>query len=281
MRSGDRVFGVQVFGVRVFRERGGAWAQVFSRLLREPVIALVICAVFSFGVQAACRAAIPQRQGNARAGEDNVLTAKEKRAGWILLFDGKSLDGWMTSSHTPSKKPVEDGCINPHGCGGYMMVHKEQWSDFILSLDYKISEKCNSGVFVRTSPLEPYPGKDVGWNGIEVQIMDSPTADYYDTGAFYDLVKPSKQAQKPVGEWNHMEITCKGPLLEVVLNGEKVNRIDLDAFTEPYKRPDGSAHKFDRAMKDQPRKGYLGLQDHGADCWYKNIKLKPLTRKTS
>jgi hypothetical protein len=157
-----------------------------------------------------------------------------------------------------------------------MMVHKQVWENFILSLDYKISPTCNSGVFVRTSPLEPYPGKDVGWNGIEVQILDSPTADYYDTGAFYDLAKPTKQAQKPVGEWNHMVVTCKGPVLSVELNGEKVNRIDLDDFKEPFKRPDGSAHKFDRAMKDQPRKGYIGLQDHGADCWFKNIKLKAL-----
>jgi hypothetical protein len=218
-------------------------------------------------------------KNNLIEGTDNTLTAKEKREGWILLFDGKSLDGWMTSSHMPSKKPVEEACINPHGCGGYMMVHSQQWTDFSLSLDYKISEKCNSGVFVRTSPLEPYPGKDVGWNGLEIQIMDSPTADYYDTGALYDLSKPTRQAQKPLGEWNHMVVTCKGPKIEVELNGEKVNTIDLDKFTEPYKRPDGTAHKFDRAMKDQPRTGYIGLQDHGSDCWFKNIKLKPLTSK--
>jgi hypothetical protein len=52
--------------------------------------------------------------------------------------------------------------------------------------------------------------------------------------------------------------------------------MDLDQWTEPNKRPDGSAHKFDIAYKNHPRKGYIGLQDHGAACWYKNIKLKPL-----
>src|SRR5262249_47405682 len=81
---------------------------------------------------------------------DNELTAKEKADGWLLLFDGKSLDGWMTSGGKPSKTPVEDGCINPHRCGGYMMVHKKQWDNFVLSLDYKISKGCNSGVFIRT-----------------------------------------------------------------------------------------------------------------------------------
>src|SRR5207302_8464133 len=117
---------------------------------------------------------------------DNALTDLEKADGWVLLFDGKTLDGWMTSSQTPSKRPVEDGCLNPHKCGGYMLVHKEQWENFVLSLDFKISKKCNSGVFVRTSSLTPRPGKDVGFNGIEVAIDDTPGAGYHDTGALYD-----------------------------------------------------------------------------------------------
>jgi hypothetical protein len=211
----------------------------------------------------------------AFAGE-NELTHQEKADGWLLLFDGKTLNGWQTSSQRPSKTPVEGGSINPHACGGYMMIHEKQWGDFVLSLDFKISKGCNSGVFVRTYPLTPRPGKDVGFNGIEVQVLDSPTAGYYDTGAFYDLVKPTKNAMKPVGEWNHMVITCDRNILAVELNGEKINRMDLDEWKEPNKRPDGSSHKFDIAYKDHPRKGYIGLQDHGAACWYKNIKLKPI-----
>jgi hypothetical protein len=207
---------------------------------------------------------------------DNELSAKEKADGWVLLFDGKTLDGWQTSSQKPSRTPVEDGCINPHGCGGYMMIHEKQWGDFILSLDFKISKNCNSGVFVRTHPLTPRPGKDVGYNGIEIQILDSATAGFHDTGAIYDLVKPAKNAMKPVGQWNHMVITCVKSRITVELNGEKVNAIDLDEWKEPNKRPDGTPHKFDIAYKDHPRKGYIGLQDHGAPCWFKNIKLKPV-----
>ena len=86
---------------------------------------------------------------------DNALTSEEKKDGWILLFDGKSLDGWQTSSGQPSKVPVEDGCINPHGSGGYMMIHQKTWANFVLSLDFKISKGCNSGVFIRTYPLTP------------------------------------------------------------------------------------------------------------------------------
>lgn len=106
--------------------------------------------------------------------------------------------------------------------------------------------------------------------------MDSPDAGFYDTGAFYDLVPPRKNAMRPVGRWNHMVIRCDRNIIEVNLNGEDINRIDLDQFSEPYSRPDGTSHKFDYALKDRPRMGYIGLQDHGTDCWYKNIKLKPL-----
>jgi Domain of Unknown Function (DUF1080) len=210
---------------------------------------------------------------------DNELTEQERNGGWLLLFDGKSLTGWMTSSQRPSKTPVEQDSLNPHGCGGYMLIHEKQWGDFVLSLDFKISKGCNSGVFVRTFPLTPRPGKDVGFNGIEVQILDSTTAGFHDTGAIYDLVKPTKNAMKPVGEWNHMVVTCNKNLIEVELNGEKVNHMDLNEWTEKNRRPDGTPHKFDIAYKDHPRKGYIGLQDHGSPCWFKNIKLLPLNQR--
>jgi Domain of Unknown Function (DUF1080) len=207
---------------------------------------------------------------------DQTLGPDEKKAGWIVLFDGKSLDGWQTSSGQPSKVPVEDGCLNPHGSGGYMLIHRQTWSDFVLALDFKISRGCNSGVFVRTHPLTPRPGKDVGFNGIEVAIDDTATADYHDTGAIYDLVKPSKNAMKPVGDWNHLVITCDGPKLSIEVNGEVVTRMNLDQWTAANRRPDGSEHKFDIAYKGHPRFGYIGLQDHGSACWFKNIKLLPL-----
>lgn len=207
---------------------------------------------------------------------DNELTDEEKKAGWVLLFDGKSTRGWMS----PKRKPlpashVEDGALNPHPCD-YMLVHDKIRDNFRLALDFKISRKCNSGIFIRTLPLTPRPGKDVGYNGIEVAIDDTTAAGYHDTGAIYDLSKPKKNAMKPAGEWNHVVITCSRNTIDVELNGEKVNRIDLDQWTRKNRRPDGSEHKFDVVYKDHPRRGYIGLQDHGADCWFKNIKLLPL-----
>lgn len=207
---------------------------------------------------------------------DNTLSDAEKKDGWILLFDGKSHAGWMTSGGKPSKSPVEDGCLNPHGCGDYMLVHEKPRENFALTLDFKMVPKCNSGVFVRTSSLTPLPKRDVGYNGLEIALDDTTTAGYTDTGAIYDLSPPVKNAMKPAGQWNRMVITCEGSVITVELNGEKVNSADLSRFTEPGKRPDGSAHKFEFAYKDHPRLGYIGLQDHGSKCLFKNIKLKPL-----
>ncbi|HEY3395626.1 MAG TPA: family 16 glycoside hydrolase, partial [Lacipirellulaceae bacterium] len=69
---------------------------------------------------------------------------------------------------------------------------------------------------------------------------------------------------------------CDQNKIVVELNGEEVTRMDLDEWTAPNRRPDGSEHKFDVAYRSHPRKGYVGLQDHGSDCWYKNVKLRIL-----
>ncbi len=204
---------------------------------------------------------------------DNELTAAEKADGWALLFDGKSTDGWLDSKEQPvDATHVSNGTLNPHPCN-YMLIHNEIYDNFTLSQDFRVSPKCNSGVFIRTFPLKPREGKDVGFNGLEVAIDDTATNGFHDTGALYDLVHPSKNAMKPQGEWNHMQITCDKNLISVEVNGVEVTRTDLDQWITANKRPDGTAHKFDVVYKNHPRKGYLGLQDHGSDVWYKNIKL--------
>ncbi len=208
--------------------------------------------------------------------EVNTLTEQEKKDGWLLLFDGKSTRGWMTTKGKPlSVSHVQNDSLNPHPCD-YMLVYEKPLENFVLSLDCKISPHCNSGIFVRTKSLTARPGKDVGFNGLEVAIdaMDGPG--FHTTGALYDLVATEVNAMKPVGEWNHIQVTCDRSLIAVEVNGRRVSRINLDEWKEPNKRPDGSAHKFDVAYKDHPRTGYIGLQDHGSDCWYKNIKLRLL-----
>ena len=130
---------------------------------------------------------------------------------------------------------------------------------------------------MRTFPITVTPGQDVGFNGIEMAIDDTRGAGMHDTGALYDLVAPCRNAMRPAGQWNHAVIVCDGPQITVELNGELVTRMNLDEWGEPNKRPDGSTHKFtDTVWKNRPRHGYIGLQDHGSPCWYKNIRLLSL-----
>ena len=203
------------------------------------------------------------------AARDNELTDQEKQDGWILLFDGKSPEGWTNLKQTN----VEDGCINPYKSGNYVTCTKDRYADFVIACDFKLTKDCNSGVFIRTA--DP---KDPVQTGIEIQIYDtrSEKPNKHDCGAIYDLVAPSKNTLKPLGEWNHIEITCDKNRISVVMNGEAISSMDLDLWTDAGKNPDGSANKFKKALKDFSREGFLGLQDHGKPCWFKNVKLKKL-----
>ena len=218
---------------------------------------------------------------SAAGAADNELTPEEKKDGWILLFDGASVADWMTSNWEACPEVLDNRTINPDKCqklgrGAWDMVYERAWSDFILELDFKISPQTNSGVMLRIWPLRSVPNFDVEYNGLEVQIEDSRTAGYYDTGAIYDLIKPTANAMKPVGEWNHLRIKSDKNLVDVWLNQVHVNHMDLNEWTQPYERPDGTKHKFNIAWKYHSRTGYIGLQKHGGNCWFKNIKLKPL-----
>jgi hypothetical protein len=203
------------------------------------------------------------------AAGDNELSEQEKKDGWTLLFDGKTSEGWTALKAAN----IEDGCINPFKSGNYVTFAKDKYADFVLACDFKLTKECNSGIFIRTG--DP---KDPVQTGIEIQVYDSKAEkpSKHDCGAIYDLVAPSKNALKPLGEWNHIEVTCEKSKISVVLNGEAVASIDVDKWTEAGKNPDGTENKYKKALKDFPREGLLGFQDHGKPCWYKNIKLKKL-----
>ncbi len=189
------------------------------------------------------------------------------------IFDGQSARGWKTNTGKPLPEAnVQADGLNPHKAGGYLVVYETPAQDFILDFDYKLTKGCNSGVFVRVGDL-----KDPVMTGIEIAIDDTTGTGMHDPGAFYDLAAPRVNAQKPAGQWNHMTITAKGPKMSVVLNGQEVSSIDLSQFDKPGLRPDGTRHKFNNvAAKDLNQKGYFGFQDHGFDCWYKNVTFQPL-----
>jgi len=191
----------------------------------------------------------------------------------MLLFNGHDLDGWKNNNGKPVKAHVEDGTVNIHGTGGYVLVYDQPFGDFVLKCDVKMTPPpCNSGVFLRVGDLT-----DPVNTGLEVQVVDGKEDLLHDFGAIYDLVGPSKDATHGTGEWNTLEISCKGPLVSVRVNGEEVATLNCDDLAQPGLRADGTRHKFgNQAIKDFPRRGYVGLQDHGNNVWYKNIKLKKL-----
>jgi hypothetical protein len=203
---------------------------------------------------------------------DNQLTEQEKAEGWQLLFNGRDLNGWKNNNDEPVKAKLQDGTVNPYGSGGYLLVYEKPYGDFVMKCDVKMSQPdCNSGIFVRTGDLS-----DPVYSGLEVQVSSDTKPGRNGFGSIYDLVAPSKDATNGPGKWDTVEVRCEGPLVTVTVNGEKVAAINCDEWDQPGRRPDGSQHKFRKAIKDFPREGYIGLQDHGHDVWYKNIKLKEL-----
>ena len=152
---------------------------------------------------------------------------------------------------------------------------KESYANFILDLDFKVAKESNSGVFLRSGNI-----KDV-LSALEIQVHESTDGGKYGmVAAIYDAMPPKKSMAKPVGEWNHLTITCQDSLISVVFNGEEVIHADLNDWPEKGKNPDGTPNKFKIPLKEFARKGPLGLQGlHGkaqAPVWYRNLKIKPL-----
>lgn len=201
---------------------------------------------------------------------DNELAPEEQAAGWQLLFNGKDHTGWLCNTGKPIATPVEDGCLLPHKSGGYIIAyHDKKFKDFTLRCDVKLSEpECNSGIFFRVGNL-----KNPVYSGFEVAIDTAQGTGYHDFGAIYDLARPDKGARNGPDQWDTIELTCKGPQISVKVNDQEVTRMNCDEFDKRGKRPDGTGHKFGAAIKDMPREGYLGFQDHGAKVWFKNVKI--------
>lgn len=189
---------------------------------------------------------------------------------WKPLFNGKDLSGWQNAAgEQPSRGwKVEDGALVRGEKAGDLWT-KERFGDFVLELEFKT--EGNSGVFFRTD--NP---RDNVQTGIEMQVdLASRAVSKHSVGAMYDLLAPSKNAAKD-GEWNKVQITAKGSRIQVVLNGEQIIDMDVDQWTTPGKNPDGTPNKFSKALKDFAREGHIGLQEHGYNVAYRNIRIKEL-----
>lgn len=188
------------------------------------------------------------------------------------LFNGANLDGW---DYKPGGWEVRSKQMTVNEDGGYIWT-QQNYSNFILDLDFRMAKGCNSGVFFRTDPSNPVQG------GFEIQIIDAKNwakgklTDTHISGALYDAQAPTVDAANPAGEWNHMRLSVIDSRVQVTLNGQKVNDADLNKWTTGNKNPDGSKNKFKTALKDLPRTGKIGLQYHGHPVWFRNINITNL-----
>ena len=227
-----------------------------------------------------CAAAVSAQETNGAA---NTLTAADKKAGWTLLFDGKTLDGWRAykkSDTAGTRWRVEDGTLTlsgkrETGSGPGDIISKETFEQFELSWDWKVAPGGNSGLkyFIledRDSAI-----------GHEYQLIDdarhadAKIGPHRQTAAFYDVLPASADKPlKPAGEWNTSRVVVRGQTVEHWLNGKKVLEYELNSPAVNAAVEKSKFKGIERFGKRQ--NGHILLQDHGDQVWFRNIKVRRL-----
>ena len=211
----------------------------------------------------------------------NTLTAAEKAEGWKLLFDGKTTEGWRKyrGRKVGDAWQVADGALvldHSKGKDGGDIVTNEQFDNFELAFDWKISKGGNSGVMYRVTEDNDAPY----FSGPEYQLLDNRGHDdgkstLTSAGSAYAVYPPSKDVTKPIGEWNQSRILVNGNHVEHWLNGEKIVSYELGS-EDWLKRIKNSKWK-DVPTYGKAPKGHIDLQDHGDKVAFRNIKIRQLT----
>lgn len=228
-----------------------------------------------------------QEVSNASGNAENTLSAEEKAAGWRLLWDGKTSDGWRSATKPEFPKggwEIKDGLLIIHETGGREsasagdIITKEKFSDFELQVDFKITPGANSGIKIFVDPeLNKGPGSSIG---PEFQILDDekhPDAKLgrngnRTIGSLYDMITaPQDKKVNPPGEWNHAHIISKGKHIEFRLNGVKT--IAIERGSKEWR--DIVATSKYKIWKNfgELEEGHILLQDHGNTVFYRNIKI--------
>jgi hypothetical protein len=179
------------------------------------------------------------------------------------LSNGRDLSGWegVTSDASASWK-AEDGMIVCNGKPGTWLRSKDVYDDFNLRFDYKLRPGGNSGIYVRV----PADGAHREGGGAEIQILDD-AADRYKNigpaqycGSVYKVAPAAQHVSRPAGEWNTMEINCRASAYRVTHNGIVI----VDATEKDFPE-----------LKERFAKGYLGLQNHSEEVWFRNLRIGP------
>lgn len=192
-------------------------------------------------------------------------------AGFVPLFDGKTLDGWTLVRGKGPGYVVENGLLVCPADGGGNLFTEREYSDFVFRFEFRMEPGGNNGVGIR-APLRG----DVAYQGMEIQIIDEghprykglkPTQHH---GSIYGVIPARPGFLRPAGEWNEEEILADGRRIRVTLNGVIIVDADLDIVKEPevLKRHPGVLRKT----------GHLGFLGHGTRVELRNIRIKELTR---
>ncbi len=178
-----------------------------------------------------------------------AATATAAEAGWISMFDGKTLDGWKANEH-PESWTVKDGCIVGHGERSHLFWMKRKCRDCEFKAEVKISDGGNSGMYFRAQFAPGWP------KGYEAQV-NSTHKDWKRTGSLYNFVNIKEQLVPP-NTWFTQHIIVKGNHIIIKVNGKTV----VDYVDE----------------KNTYTEGYLALQQHdpGSTVWYRNLQMRPL-----
>jgi hypothetical protein len=219
----------------------------------------------------------------------NNLTDIEKEEGWKLLFDGKTTQGWRGAykESFPEKGwVVEDGLLIVLPSGGAESAHggdivtEEQYSNFELTLEFKLTEGANSGIkyFVREQSPKP-EGSAIG---LEFQILDDknhPDAKMgrngnRTVGSLYDLITAEDKIVQPIGDWNTARIVSRGNHVEHWLNGNKV--LEYERGGKDFKDLVAKSKYKDHKNFGEAPQGHILLQDHGDKVYFRNIKIREI-----
>lgn len=214
--------------------------------------------------------------------EDNILTEQETSAGWKLLFDGKTLEGWrMYQNKAADAWGVKNGELYCKGSETDKsdlradIITTDQFENYELSIDWKISPEGNSGIMYHVT--EEFDAAYL--SGPEYQLIDDEgfpekLEDWQKTASDYAMYTATSRPTNPVAQYNTSKIVVNGAHREYWLNGVKV--LEFEAWT-----PDWENRKATGKWKDTPgygvaKKGHICLQDHGGGVWFKNIKIRLL-----
>lgn len=212
----------------------------------------------------------------------NTLSPAESTAGWKLLFNGTSLTGWRTYQNKPSDSwAVRDSTLYCKGSPDDKsdlradLITDQQYENFELSIDWKISPKGNSGLIYRATETS----KAAYMSGPEYQFIDdigfpSKLEDWQKTGANYAMNPAPDAKPNAVGEWNNTRVVVNKAHVEHWLNGTKI--VEYELWSDKWNDEKAKGKWKDTPEYGMAKKGHIALQDHGSEAWFRNIKIREL-----